>query len=86
MPSISLPDSARNNTNRRTILMSHPRLRALAATLRNHTALVRRQARGDAGYTTETIVVTALLVVLALTVVGIIVAKVLAKAHSIDLG
>ncbi|WP_060954422.1 hypothetical protein [Streptomyces hygroscopicus] len=66
--------------------MLHPRLRALAATLRNHTALVRRQARGDAGYTTETIVVTALLVVLALTVVGIIVAKVLAKAHSIDLG
>ncbi|MFI0818592.1 hypothetical protein ACH4TX_19120 [Streptomyces sp. NPDC021098] len=47
---------------------------------------MRRRARGDAGYTTETVVVTALLAVLAITVVGIIVAKVVGKAHSIDLG
>jgi len=41
---------------------------------------------GDAGYSTETVLVTALLVALALTVLAIITAKVLAKAKSIDLG
>jgi hypothetical protein len=40
----------------------------------------------EAGYTTETVVVTALLIVAALTVVAIIVAKVTAKAHGINLG
>lgn len=46
-----------------------------------------RQLRRDpeAGYTTETVVVTALLVVLALVVIGIITAAVVAKAHSITL-
>ena len=39
----------------------------------------------EAGYTTETVVVTALLVVLALVVIGIITAAVVAKAHSITL-
>ncbi|MEV8015273.1 hypothetical protein AB0O76_02715 [Streptomyces sp. NPDC086554] len=55
---------------------------------RAHLTEVRRRARSrpDAGYTTETIVVTALLAVLGLTVVGIIVAKVTAKANGIDLG
>ncbi|MFI0769221.1 hypothetical protein ACH4TQ_30675 [Streptomyces sp. NPDC021218] len=66
--------------------MLHPHLRTLAEALHGHAALVRRRARGDAGYTTETVVVTALLAVLAITVVGIIVAKVVGKAHSIDLG
>ncbi|MFE0276155.1 hypothetical protein ACFWZY_29295 [Streptomyces sp. NPDC058992] len=47
---------------------------------------VRRRARSDAGYTTETIVVTALLAILGLTVAGVIVAKVTAKANGIDLG
>jgi hypothetical protein len=56
------------------------------AAVRDHAALVRRRVREDAGYTTETIVVTALLAILALTVVGIIVTKVLAKANGIDLG
>nr|WP_238545506.1 MULTISPECIES: hypothetical protein [Streptomyces] len=54
--------------------------------MRTHTDLARRRARGDAGYTTETILVTALLVILAVTVVGIITAKVLGKANGIDLG
>ncbi|AOR31037.1 hypothetical protein BFF78_08270 [Streptomyces fodineus] len=58
----------------------------LARLVRAHLAELRRQARSDAGYTTETIVVTALLAILGLTVVGIIVAKVTAKANSIDLG
>lgn len=49
-------------------------------------AHLRRNARGDAGYTTETILVAALLVILTLTVLGIIVAKVTGKANSIDLG
>ncbi|MFF4960227.1 hypothetical protein ACFY2Z_24755 [Streptomyces sp. NPDC001222] len=61
-------------------------LDTLARLARNHVAEARRQARSDAGYTTETIVVTALLAILALTVVGIIAAKVLGKANGIDLG
>ncbi|HJT04927.1 MAG TPA: hypothetical protein VJ757_15065 [Pseudonocardiaceae bacterium] len=40
----------------------------------------------DAGYTTETVVITALLVVAALTVVTIIVGKVVTKANGINLG
>lgn len=39
----------------------------------------------DGGYSTETIAVVALLVVLALTVMGIITVKVVAKANSINL-
>jgi hypothetical protein len=46
----------------------------------------RSRIREDAGYTTETIVITALLAILAMTVVGIIVAKVTAKANGISLG
>lgn len=38
---------------------------------------------GERGYSTETVVVTALLVVLALTVLGIIATAVTAKANSI---
>lgn len=56
-----------------------------------HTALThinqrRKAARRDDGYTTETVVITALLAILAMTVVGIIVAKVTAKANGISLG
>ncbi|QRX91162.1 hypothetical protein [Streptomyces noursei] len=61
-------------------------IKALARLLRAHLAEVRRHARGDAGYTTETVLITALLVLLGLSVVGIIVAKVTAKAKGIDLG
>lgn len=39
----------------------------------------------QAGYTTETILVTALLVVLALAVLAILVAKVTAKANGINM-
>ncbi|MYT30928.1 MULTISPECIES: hypothetical protein [unclassified Streptomyces] len=63
-----------------------PDLKTLAHLLRARLAQVRRLARDDAGYTTETVLITALLVILALSVVGIIVAKVTAKAKSIDLG
>ncbi|AJC59507.1 MULTISPECIES: hypothetical protein [unclassified Streptomyces] len=61
-------------------------VKTLARLLRAHLAEVRRHARSDAGYTTETVLITALLVILALSVVGIIVAKVTAKAKAIDLG
>jgi hypothetical protein len=40
----------------------------------------------DSGYTTETVVVTAVLVTLALIVVTILAAKVYGKANSINLG
>lgn len=62
------------------------RLDTLTRLVHAHLAEVRRRARSDAGYTTETIVVTALLAILGMTVVGIIVAKVTAKANGIDLG
>jgi hypothetical protein len=44
------------------------------------------RANPEAGYSTEAVIVTALLAALALTAVGIIVAKVIAKANSISAG
>lgn len=58
-------------------------LRLAAALARGRLAQAR--SNGDAGYTTETVVVIALLVALALAAVAIIAAKVLAKANSIQL-
>lgn len=45
----------------------------------------RSQHASDAGYSTEAILVTALLVAVALTALGILTAKIVAKANSIDL-
>jgi hypothetical protein len=59
-------------------------VRDTATALRTRLAWLHRQ--GDGGYTTETVVVIALLVALAIAAVGIIAAKVLAKANSLDLG
>ena len=59
-------------------------LRLAAALLRGRLAQARRG--GDAGYTTETVVVIALLVALAIAAIAIITAKVLAKANSLNLG
>ena len=59
-------------------------LRAAAALLRARWAQLKDH--GDAGYTTETVVVIALLVTLAITVIGIIAAKVITKASSLNLG
>jgi hypothetical protein len=39
----------------------------------------------DAGYTTETVIITALLAGAAITIAGILIAKVIAKANSITL-
>lgn len=62
------------------------RLDTLVRLVRARWDEIRRHARDDAGYSTETVIVTALLAILALTVVGIIVAKVTAKANGISLG
>ncbi|MFD7169251.1 hypothetical protein [Streptomyces violascens] len=59
------------------------------------TFIIRARARAhrakawmadDAGYSTETVIVTALLVILALSAIGVIASKVLAKANGLDLG
>lgn len=55
----------------------------LAAELRHRWQAVRDTK--DAGYSTEAVVVTALLVSLAVVVVGIIALKVIGKANSINL-
>jgi hypothetical protein len=59
-------------------------LRIAIAALRGRLARLRRG--GDAGYTTETVVVIALLVALAIAALAIITAKVIAKANSLNLG
>ena len=60
---------------------------ALLATtiLRERLALTRRRRRPDHGYTAETVIVTALLVMAAITIIGIIASKVMDKANSITL-
>jgi hypothetical protein len=60
------------------------RVAAVWLALRARWEVLRREP--DAGYSTETVLVTALLVVMALAVIAIIVAKVTAKANGINLG
>jgi hypothetical protein len=52
--------------------------------LRDRATEVRRNS--DAGYSTEATIVIALLAAAAIVIVGIIVAKITARANSIDLG
>ena len=59
-------------------------LRHLATVLCDRWRTLR--ADPEAGYTTETVIVTALLAALALTAVGIIVAKVVTAANHISTG
>lgn len=63
--------------------MSLSYLRILARVL---AARLTHARSNDAGYTTETVVVIALLVALAIAAVAIISTAVLAKAHSLNLG
>jgi hypothetical protein len=60
-----------------------PETETLWTVLRARVEKLRR--RPDAGYATETVLVTALLVVAALVVVAIIVAKVTEKANGITM-
>ena len=59
-------------------------LRDLYAVLHSRWEALRADPEG--GYTTETVIVTALLAALALTAVGIIVAKVVSAANNISTG
>ena len=59
-------------------------LRQLIAHLRSH--LEALKAEPEAGYSTEAVVVIALLVAMAITAVGIIAAKVISAAHGISTG
>ena len=52
--------------------------------LRDRLAVAR--AEPEAGYSTEAVIVIALLAAMAITAVGIIAAKVVAKANSVDTG
>ncbi len=61
----------------------HPYLAAWWTTLKARCDVLRREP--EAGYSTETVLVTALLVTAALAIVAIIVAKVTAKATGITL-
>ena len=57
---------------------------ALWTALKARWKVLRREP--EAGYSTETVLVTALLVVAALAIIAIIIAKVTAKATGINLG
>jgi hypothetical protein len=59
-------------------------MRAIARALRERLSAAR--AEPEAGYSTEAVVVTALLVALAIAAITIIATKVLAKANSISTG
>ena len=59
-------------------------IRHLMVMLRTRWQVLR--AEPEAGYSTETVIITALLVVLAIGAVAIIAAKVLSKANSISTG
>lgn len=59
-------------------------IRELMTHLRSRLKALRAQP--EAGYTTETVIVTALLVAMALTAIAIIAAKVLSTAHNITTG
>lgn len=62
--------------------------RAIWALIRAHlaAAITELKRNKDAGYTTETVVVIALLVAMALAAIAIIAAKVLAKANGLNFG
>jgi hypothetical protein len=53
---------------------------------RTHQSDRRSGNSSDGGYATETVLVTALLVMLAVAVLAVLTTKVLAKVNSIDLG
>ena len=59
-------------------------IRHLIGLLRSQLQTLRAQP--EAGYSTEAVIVTALLVAMAITAVGIIAAKVISTAHNISTG
>lgn len=65
---------------------THTIANTVTAAVRDRLARLRSPQHRDAGYTTEVVVVTALLVALAIAAVAVIAAKVRAKASGLDLG
>lgn len=63
-----------------------PDIQPLIARMRQLGSRLRELARDERGYSTETVLVTALLVALAIAVIAIIALKVKGKADSINLG
>lgn len=63
-----------------------PDIQPLTTHMRRLRARIRELAHDERGYSTETVVVTALLVALAIIVIGIIATKVKDKATLINLG
>ncbi|MBW4717369.1 hypothetical protein [Saccharothrix obliqua] len=61
----------------------HPQIETLRTVARARWEQLRRQP--DAGYSTETVLVTALLVVTALAVIAIVAAKITEKANGITM-
>jgi hypothetical protein len=68
-----------------------PILTALVRAIKGSWRRIHKRGRDfrtppDAGYSTETVLVTALLVMLAVAALAVLTSKVLAKVNSIDLG
>lgn len=63
-----------------------PFVRLLVGDIQRRVAWLREHARDDAGYSTETVIITALLAALGIAAVAIITAKVMGKARGINLG
>lgn len=63
-----------------------PFIHHLLDQLHSRITWLRENTRSDAGYSTETVIITALLAALGIAAVAIITAKVMSKAKSIDLG
>lgn len=62
------------------LLLAH-----LLTAMRAHRDRLRSRLASDSGYTTETVVITAILAILGITAAGIITAKVLARTRGMDL-
>ncbi|WP_326596587.1 hypothetical protein [Streptomyces sp. NBC_01803] len=63
-----------------TVLLTH-----LLASMRSRADELRQRLAEDGGYTTETMVITAILAILGITAAGIVTSKVLARARGMDL-
>lgn len=63
-----------------------PFVHRLLSSIRSKATRLREIARSDAGYSTETVIITALLVGLGIAAVAVITTKVMSKARGINLG
>jgi hypothetical protein len=82
------PTKIRSDSTAEALLPVYPVVTRLIARVLARIEEGRRRMREepDAGYSTETVLVTALLVVLAIAVIAVITVKVTEKANSINLG